>query len=195
MKLLKTFALAEGTKSNDSWCVGEVDPGKRLVFRKSLSCKYPEPWCGVWCTYIHTYILASCLRNLHALVYSASGAVCPVPGSWSSVAEPCVLRSSGLPRRARQVDPWPGMGCGRVCWLLLPGLEGVIANTEAAPWHAVIRVTSTCHRVLPATLNSYGLNQLMTCLGLSCRMPHRTNIRCFVSPWGEKADRQQGITV
>ncbi|ROT75304.1 protein inhibitor of activated STAT [Penaeus vannamei] len=28
----------EGTKSNDSWCVGEVDPGKRLVFRKSLSC-------------------------------------------------------------------------------------------------------------------------------------------------------------
>ncbi|XP_042883063.1 E3 SUMO-protein ligase PIAS2-like [Penaeus japonicus] len=29
---------SEGTKSNDSWCVGEVDPGKRLVFRKSLSC-------------------------------------------------------------------------------------------------------------------------------------------------------------
>ncbi|XP_050723980.1 E3 SUMO-protein ligase PIAS2-like isoform X3 [Eriocheir sinensis] len=28
---------SEGTKSNDSWCVGEVDPGKRLVFRKSLS--------------------------------------------------------------------------------------------------------------------------------------------------------------
>lgn len=108
MKLLKTFALAEGTKSNDSWCVGEVDPGKRLVFRKSLSCKYPEPWCGVWCTYIHTYILASCLRNLHALVYSASGAVCPVPGSWSSVAEPCVLRSSGLPRRARH-GLWEGV--------------------------------------------------------------------------------------
>ncbi|KAK7083252.1 E3 SUMO-protein ligase pias1 [Halocaridina rubra] len=28
---------SEGAKSNDSWCVGEVDPGKRLVFRKSLS--------------------------------------------------------------------------------------------------------------------------------------------------------------
>ncbi|XP_069938414.1 E3 SUMO-protein ligase PIAS1 isoform X3 [Cherax quadricarinatus] len=41
---------SEGTKSNDSWCVGEVDPGKRLVFRKSLSCKYPVQWCGVWCT-------------------------------------------------------------------------------------------------------------------------------------------------
>lgn len=52
VKLLKTFALAEGTKSNDSWCVGEVDPGKRLVFRKSLSCKYPVHWCGVWCTYM-----------------------------------------------------------------------------------------------------------------------------------------------
>lgn len=57
VKLLKTFVLAEGTKSNDSWCVGEVDPGKRLVFRKSLSCKYyPVHWCGVWCTYIHTYM-------------------------------------------------------------------------------------------------------------------------------------------
>ncbi|RXG58902.1 E3 SUMO-protein ligase PIAS1 [Armadillidium vulgare] len=31
---------SECTISNDSWRVGEVDPGKRLIFRKSLSSKY-----------------------------------------------------------------------------------------------------------------------------------------------------------
>ncbi|KAF2346488.1 Zinc finger MIZ-type [Trinorchestia longiramus] len=51
---------SDGAKSDDSWSVGTVDPGKRLIFRKSMTCEYCLSTACVCCVNaLHEYCIST----------------------------------------------------------------------------------------------------------------------------------------
>ncbi|KAF2351987.1 Zinc finger MIZ-type [Trinorchestia longiramus] len=84
-----TLETSNGAKSDDSWSVGTVDPGKRLIFRKSMTCEYCLSTACVCCVNaLHEYS-EYCMSALHEYC-STNG----TSGSGPSCGDLCLVAAS-----------------------------------------------------------------------------------------------------